>query len=247
MSSHFLKRLGALCGVVGSLLAAPQLSHAGGLFVSPVRVALSSAEPIAAIFVENNGSQPAIVQLRPTRWSQIDGTDRYETSDELLATPPIFTVPPGGRQVVRLGLRRAGDARREGTFRLYLEEVPSAASQQAGGAQVALRLGVPVFVQPAVTGPQALRWALVRAPDGSIAIACSNVGATHARVASIAISALVSASSPLVQQTIAADVHADGRSEWRIRDGAAGLGSGSWVRLRAVTERGIETADVLVP
>ena len=39
----------------------------------------------------------------------------------------------------------------------------------------------------------------------------------------------------------------DLRSEWKIRAGAASLHAGSRVRLSAVTERGIETADVLVP
>ena len=240
------RRFAAFASVVTALLLLAPLSHAGGFFVSPVRVTLSSAEPIAAIVVQNSGSEPALVQLRSTRWLQINGADHYEASDELLATPPIFTVPPGGRQVVRLGLRRAGGAHREGTFRLYLEEVPSVASQRAGGAQVALRLGIPVFVQPAITGPQALQWTLVRAADGSMMIACANTGATHARIASVALSVPGSA-SPLVEQQVAADVHAEGRSEWKVRAGAAGLNAGSRVRLSAVTERGIETAEVLVP
>ena len=66
-----------------------------------------------------------------------------------MATPPIFTVPPKGTQVIRVGLRRAADAQQGLSYRMFLQEVPPPPRQGLQGLQVALRLSLPVFVMPA--------------------------------------------------------------------------------------------------
>ena len=46
--------------------------------------------------VRNTGSEPAVIQMEVMSWSQAQGKDVYTLSKEILATPPIFTVPAGG-------------------------------------------------------------------------------------------------------------------------------------------------------
>jgi len=241
MSFCFLRQgvlLLALFLVAGEALA-------GAFSVSPVRVTLTAAEPIAALTVHNSGDKPAVVQLQATSWTQQDGTDRYEPTRELIATPPIFTVPPHGSQVVRVGLRRAPDPRRELTYRLYLQEVPSPPPPDFVGTRVALRLGVPVFVTTVVPSTQVLSWLIQRTADGGLAIVCTNLGSFHARIATFSLSPRGGAAT-LVTQQVAADVLSGQRREWLLRGGAIPL-AGTALRLFAMTERGQVHADLIVP
>jgi fimbrial chaperone protein len=226
------------------LLLQAGVSWAGSFSVSPVRVTLSAAAPIAALTVRNNGDEPALIQLEATAWLQQDGNDSYAPTRDLLATPPIFTVPARGAQVVRLGLRRAPDARRELTYRLYLQEVPAPPGPGFTGMRVALRLGVPVFVAPALASAQVLTWQLLRRPDGGLAVACLNDGKLHARIVSLTLVPAGGIALPPV--AIATDVHAGQRREWPLAADLP-LMPGTAVHLRAVTERGDADADLVLP
>ena len=63
----------------------------------------------------NHGQAAAVVQLEPMAWAHMAGKDTYTPTNEILATPPIFTIPAGGAQIVRVGLRRAVDRPCAGT------------------------------------------------------------------------------------------------------------------------------------
>lgn len=232
-------------GILLAFFLAAGIALAGSFSVSPVRVTLTAAEPIAALTVRNSGDEPAVVQLEATSWAQQDGTDSYEASRDLIATPPIFTVPPHGSQVVRLGLRRAADPRRELTYRVYLQEVPPPPPPDFVGMRVALRLGVPVFVSPVVAGAQALQWQLTRGADGLLSIICLNNGAIHSRISSFSLSS-GTGSAPLVTQQVAADLHAGQQRAWVLR-AEPSPPSGTALRLTALTERGDVHADLIAP
>nr|WP_280115884.1 fimbria/pilus periplasmic chaperone [Azotobacter salinestris] len=141
---------------------------AGSFSVSPIRVTLSAGQKIMALRVINSGATPVSIQLELFSWMQEQGADRYSPTNELLAMPPIFTVAPGESQVVRIGLRRAPDPQRELSYRLFLQELPAPLPKGFQGLQVALRLGVPVFVtSSAPTAPQ-LQWRLRRTSKGLV-------------------------------------------------------------------------------
>jgi fimbrial chaperone protein len=156
---------------------------AGSFQVSPVRVALTAEAPTAAIAVRNESkTDPVVVQLRPVDWRQQDGEDRYEPSATLIATPPIFTLAPGGTQTVRVGLRRAEPGAVQRSFRLYITEVPAAPRRGFQGLQVALNIGIPVFVHPKerTGGPLAFR---AGAPAGrTLALKATNPANAHVQL-----------------------------------------------------------------
>ena len=116
--------------------------------MSPVRATLSARQQVGALTVRNDGAEPAVVQLEVLSWSQQDGKDVYVPTAEILATPPIFTVPAGGSQVVRVGLRRAPDPGASSPIGCICRRVPPPPKPDFQGLQVALRIGVPVFVLP---------------------------------------------------------------------------------------------------
>jgi fimbrial chaperone protein len=169
--------------------AAVNAAVAGSFAVNPVRLSLSEEHRVEAIIVRNQGSEAAVVQLETTAWTQAGGQDVYSPTREILATPPIFTVPAGGSQIVRVGLRRPFDARRELAYRLFFQEVPPPPEPGQRGLRVALRIGVPVFVPAAtVASPTALRWQVAQTAPGVLQVDAVNAGNRHVRVMGLKLS-----------------------------------------------------------
>lgn len=167
------------------LFAAATDATAGAFVVKPVRATLSAANPIASFTVVNTGADATVLQLAAVSWAQQDGKDAFETTKEILATPPIFKVPAGGSQVVRVGVRRTPDAQRELTYRLFLQEVPPAPKPGFQGLNVVLRISVPVFVMPSIPALPAVQWSARRTPKGELAVGIANPGNAHVQIASV--------------------------------------------------------------
>jgi fimbrial chaperone protein len=227
------------------LLLAAGAATADSLSVSPVRATLSAAAPIIALTVQNGGDDPAVVQLEAMLWSQSDGADRYEPTRDLIATPPIFTVPAHASQIVRVGLRRAADSRHELAYRLYLQEIPPPPPPDFVGMRVALRLGVPVFVAPLASTPAALHCEALRAADATLSVACRNDGSAHVRIVGLALSSAAGGPALMTRQ-VAADVHAGQSRAW-VMQGKQVPAAGTPLHLTATTERGDVHADLLAP
>ena len=168
------------CGALWLLAIGP--AAAGSIAVNPVRVGLTASNASGALVVRNSGADASVVQLQVLSWSQQDGQDVYVPTKELLATPPIFTVPAGGSQTVRVGLRQRPDARSEAAYRLILQEVPPPPKPEFRGLQVALRLSVPVFVAPAVNSAPSLSWHANLTSQGELSMTAKNAGNAHVQV-----------------------------------------------------------------
>jgi fimbrial chaperone protein len=163
----------------------------GGTFnISPVRINLSGQAPIAVLTVRNESAESSVMQLNVMSWSQAGNNDIYTHTNEVLATPPIFTVPPGGTQIVRVGLRRKVDVRYELAYRLFVQEVAVAGVEaKVGEVKLALRFGIPVFV--AATNMHfpkpLLDWRVMAAKPGSLRIEAKNQGDAHVQILGIAL------------------------------------------------------------
>lgn len=232
----------AACGLA-FLLGAVATAGAGSFAVSPVRATLSAKLPVGSLVVRNNGVEPTVVQLEVMHWSQQEGKDIYTPTKEILATPPIFTVPPGGSQIVRVGLRRSPDPQRELTYRLFLQEVPLAKTDFQG-LRVVLRLGVPVFVTPAVAVAPDLRWQAARTSDGELKLSLTNNGNAHIQVAKSRLT-LASSAQPVFTQTVAAYVLSGQSREWLVKPTALPP-PGTALRVYAQTDAGDVQAEVVV-
>ena len=155
-----------------------------------MRLGLSARQPVTSVVIRNDGAEATVVQLEVVSWSQTDKDDVYAQTAEVLATPPIFTVPSGGSQVVRLGLRRPPDAQHELTYRLFMQEVPPPPAPGSQGLRMALRVGVPVFVAATVKTRPELTWRTSDAGDGSIRISVANSGTEHVKIADVELTVL---------------------------------------------------------
>ena len=131
------------------VLGTAQPGFGGSLAISPVRIQLTNAERTAVITVENQGDALRIYQLEAVEWSQVDGKDVYSPTRDLIAVPPVFKLPPGKKQIVRVGVRKS-PAAVENCYRVFIQELPvSDAASDIPTVQTVLRVGIPVFDEPA--------------------------------------------------------------------------------------------------
>ena len=179
----------ALAGLVffSSMIAQ---AFAGSFSVSPVRVILTGDHPVIAMTVQNSEPEPTIVQLELVQWSQQEGKDIHLPTKDLLATPPIFTLPANGKQIIRIGLRKPLSQANELAYRIFLHEIPGPPKPNFQGLRVALKISVPIFIPPTSTPTHQLRWSAKVEKDNRLKISAVNVGNTHLQISNIKISTL---------------------------------------------------------
>jgi fimbrial chaperone protein len=160
------------------------------------------------------------VQAQLRQWTQIDGRDRLDEVPHAVATPPVFTLAPKSRQVVRVGVLVPPHATTEQTFRLLLTELPASAAPAGGQVATLLQLSLPVFVAPRtppsspVLTPILARTLVSGQPAWVLSV--RNDGQRHAQLSG---ATLTTAHAPwaerlgtyvLAGQTVRLPVHADG-------------------------------------
>ncbi|MDN7124531.1 molecular chaperone [Pseudidiomarina sp. 1APP75-32.1] len=152
--------------------------QANTLGVSPVRVELSAAAPLASITVTNSSDQAKTIQLSLFEWRQQGQETSLTATKELIAAPPIAEIPPHQTQIVRVGLRAQPDAQTEKSYRLMIRELPP---QDNVGIAITLRISIPVFVAPEQAAAHQLQWRLETRDNATFLIA-QNTGTAHAKI-----------------------------------------------------------------
>jgi fimbrial chaperone protein len=170
-----------LCGAALLALIATLPAHAASFTATPVRLTLPAAASSTSLSLQNVADQPVLVQAEVMAWSQRDGEDVLRPTEDLVVSPPIFTVAPGASQIVRIGLLQRPQSEREITYRVFLQEVPQPPPPGEQGISVALRLGLPVFVLPKGGASPQLSWT-ARREGGEVRVAVSNTGNGHAQI-----------------------------------------------------------------
>jgi fimbrial chaperone protein len=231
-------RTAAWIGIALALCLAAADAPAGSFQVNPIRVEIAQGTTTASITVRNDGDDAVVIQANLVGWAQDDsGQDVYAPTTEALVTPPIMTIPAAGEQIVRVGLRRPADPQRELTYRLYLAEVPPPPKPGFTGLQVALRVGVPIFVPPLVPAIRRLEWSARIAADGTIHLSAQNTGNTHVQVTDLELG-VSGAGEPLAHQSALTYVLAGQRRLWTLSVPADRVKAVSALRLKALTDAG---------
>ena len=185
--------------------------------VTPVRIFIDS-NGRGVVTVSNTGTSAVLHQVSPFNWQQSEGEDLMSPTRDFIASPPSFSLKPGGKRDVRLGFRSASPKPVERAYRLVIEEVPPKIKQSNGalGVSVAVRHVLPVFIAASteVAAPE-LRWSARRDGD-SIVVRCQNLGAKHASFDQIGFSTGGSA-EPSFTVNDYATVLAGGSHDWKVK------------------------------
>lgn len=188
--------------------AALPVRAATPLLIWPVDPVVEPDRRASALWLENRGPEPAMMQIRIYRWAQPAGEDRFADQREVEASPPIVEIPAGARQMVRLTApprdQRAGG---ETAYRVIIDEVPRDApggsagagadgqrSAPGSGIRFQMRYSIPLFVYGGNAPPATardttvdanLRCTLARSADGSGELRLTNTGQAHVRLLNV--------------------------------------------------------------
>ncbi len=166
------------------ILTAAMGATAQTLSIQPVTIQLPPGQMATTLTVGNQGTSPTSFQIRAFAWTEQKGEDALSPTRVITVSPPLGTIPPGGKQVVRLVLHQK-PAGKEETYRIWLDEIPAAAASPES-VRIALRVSIPVFAQPAGRGAPDVTWRIER--DGSEDyLVAANAGARHETVRNLAL------------------------------------------------------------
>jgi len=140
--------------VASCLMTMASLAHAASsVLIWPLNPGIAAGQRAAALWLQNVGTQPVVLQVRVLAWDQHEGADRYAQQAEIIGTPPFTTLAPGAKQLIRLTAMQPAPPGREQAYRVLIDEIPSTPAAERDGAdstQAALRLqmrySLPLFV-----------------------------------------------------------------------------------------------------
>ncbi|MPY66167.1 molecular chaperone [Deinococcus sp. SDU3-2] len=180
--------LGRMLIILGGLFSL-SCAQAQSFSFSPTVLNLNTDQTLTTqTTLYNVGSTPARFKVETFGW-QMKGSERVLTpTQDIIANPSEFTVQPGGRQVIRVGLRKKPGTQ-ELTYRLIVRqlELPGSMPQETvpvtGGpagatAQISIGLAfsLPVYAAP---GAAQAKVSYALQPGSPAVLTLTNAGTRH--------------------------------------------------------------------
>ncbi len=173
------------------VLACSHSALAAGLRVVPLKLEMTARGGAATLELTNLTRDNIGVQIESKAWAQANGADVYTVTQDLLFAPPIVAIPAGKTKTVRFRLRRGPSTDHELSYRIYVQQLaaaPDSASDRnalAGGVEVRLRLGIPLFVAAIKPQPPGVEAVALRLAGGGSALRLKNPGKIHLKIAQV--------------------------------------------------------------
>jgi len=162
--------------ILAAALALATPGQGGNLQLQPTSVTLQPGEQEATVWIDNAGPAALDARARVFHWQQVDGEERLAPTPQVAVSPPIISVPPGGRQRLRIVPQSIPRDGREHGYRLIVDQLPGAPGSPA------VRYSLPLFAPATTTGRPQLT-ARLEPMDGRRArLRIDNHGRRHARL-----------------------------------------------------------------
>ncbi len=178
-----------------------QSAQAGNFKVTPIKVYLEEHQKTQTLTLRNESESSVTLQFEAMEWRQdANGQDAYEPSKAIVIFPKILTVEAGSEKTIRLGYQGPPAGAQERTYRVFMTEIPVAKNAEVG-LQMAMRLGVPVFIVPK-KGKPALEIERVGIAKGAGEVQVTNPGNKHVYVKSIEVTGLDASDKSVFTQEV---------------------------------------------
>jgi fimbrial chaperone protein len=169
---------------IGLLGAAPV--HAASLQVQPALVDVVAPGAASTVTLRNEGQKPITVQIRVFRWSQVDGEERLEPTEDVVASPPAVELTPETDYVARIVRVVKRPVAGEEAYRLLVDELPDARQVKSGTIKLLVRYSIPVFFAEPDRTPPAVAWTVSR-HAGRVIVSARNAGVSRLRISSLSL------------------------------------------------------------
>lgn len=237
--------MGVLCrallpGLLALLVAGEAVAAALG--VAPTRIELAPGQTSASLTIENQANAAVTLQVQTFAWSGPAIDPELRSGRELIAVPPVFSLEPGAKQIVRVALRTPVDGQRERAYRLLITEVPVTWADDTMGVRFALRLSLPVFAKAA--GAKAAPAWSIRSTGRGGELELANRGTAHLRLRRIELRTAGKGGDPVQVIDAPMDILPGEAQRWPLTAAAMALPS---LELQADTGLGPLTAELVPP
>lgn len=121
---------------------------ASSILIWPINPLIEAdRQKAAALWLENRGQEPVDLQVRVLTWEQNGFEDQLSQQKQVVGSPPMATLQPGKRQMIRLVNLQPPPPGTLRTYRVLVDEVlPPQARPQQLGVQFQMRYSVPLVV-----------------------------------------------------------------------------------------------------
>ncbi len=176
----------AKTAVAVALLAGTYLpAKAGSLQVEPVLIDATTAGAAAStLTLHNAGTTPINAQVRVFRWSQTNGQEKLEPTDDVAASPPVLTLGPNAKNIVRIIRQSKQPVVGEESYRLLIDQLPDLSQQKNGGVNLLVRYSIPVFFGAANKKSPTLAWSVAVKGD-KVTLSAHNTGDRRLRISAL--------------------------------------------------------------
>jgi fimbrial chaperone protein len=166
------------------LLTAAISSRAVMLQVEPVLIDVAAPAAASTITLRNEGTAPINVQVRLFRWSQLDGKEHLEPTDDVVASPPAVTLAPKTNYITRIVRMSKRPVSGEESYRVLVDQLPDASQQRGNTVNLLMRYSIPVFFGAADRSTPKVAWT-VAVTGNKVRVTARNEGERRIRIAAL--------------------------------------------------------------
>jgi len=178
----------AKTAIAALLLAGASLpAMAGSLQVEPVLIDVTTAGSAAStLTLHNAGTTQISAQVRVFRWSQANGEEKLEPTDDVAASPPVLTLGPNAKNIVRIIRQSKNPVVGEESYRLLIDQLPDLSQQKNGGVNLMVRYSIPVFYGAASKKSPTLACS-VAIKGSKVTLSAHNTGDRRLRISALSV------------------------------------------------------------
>lgn len=170
-----------------SLAVLAPSAQAASLQVAPVRIEVAAPGAASTVTLRNEGSAPLNAQIRVFRWSQSNGQEKLEPTDDVVASPPAARLAPKTDYTVRLVRVAKRPLAGAEAYRLLVDELPDPKAKENGVVTLVMRYSIPVFFHGRESSEAKLAWSLEQR-GGRAYVSATNSGDRHVRISALKLS-----------------------------------------------------------
>ena len=167
-------------------LGAALPAQAGSLQVEPVLVDVTAPGAASTITLHNVGTAPIDAQIRVFRWSLVNGEEKLEPTDDVVASPPSVTLTPDGKYIARIVRVSKKPVTGEESYRLMVDQLPDLAQQRNGAVNLMVRYSIPVFFGAQNKKNPTVTWS-VGVKSGKLMLSAHNTGERRLRISALSL------------------------------------------------------------
>src|SRR5437660_4977635 len=171
-----------LCAL--SAFAASVPASAGSLQVAPVLVDVTAPGAASTVTLRNEGTTPINAQVRVFRWSLVNGKERLDPTDDVVASPPSFTLSPKVQYITRIVRVSKQPVIGEESYRLLVDQLPDLSQQRNGSVNLMVRYSIPVFFGASNKKNPTVAWSVATSGD-KVTLTARNSGDRRLRISAL--------------------------------------------------------------